>query len=130
MRTKRRRPFRLFREVSADLRPTMMRAACYSAFLVGVCAFSTNPTPMEYPKLIDLPMDTSPEGVVAGMGSTIFAGARSDGRIFKVDTATGEVVELVAPLPYGDPRNFGALGRWTHLRHDDQHGLLCWRALG
>eukprot|EP00962_Isochrysis_galbana_P019250 scaffold5608_cov145-Isochrysis_galbana.AAC.3 len=79
----------------------MLRACVYFSAVFGASAFSTTPTPepMEYLKLIDLPMDTLPEGVVGGVGSTIFAGSRSNGRIFKVDTATGEVVELVAPLP-------------------------------
>eukprot|EP00967_Tisochrysis_lutea_P060001 scaffold76604_cov31-Tisochrysis_lutea.AAC.1 len=44
-------------------------------------------------------MDTLPEGVTAGVGSILFAGSRANGRIFKVDTASGIVNELVAPLP-------------------------------
>jgi hypothetical protein len=72
----------------------MSRAFLAFLFAAGVAAL-----PATFPKLIDLPSDTLPEGIAAGRGTTLYAGSRLDGRIFKIDARIGLVEQLVAPLP-------------------------------
>jgi sugar lactone lactonase YvrE len=47
------------------------------------------------PGTIALPPGFQPEGVVAGAGTTLYAGSLADGSIFQVDVATGEGSVLV-----------------------------------
>jgi hypothetical protein len=70
--------------------------------LTGASGFSTIPEPQTYAKTIALPMDLQAEGVVGGQGAYLYAGSLADGRIMKVDTATGTVMEHVAALPPTD----------------------------
>lgn len=72
-----------------------------SALLGGVLGFSAMPED-GYPKTIALPNDALPEGVVGGEGSYLFAGSLADGRIWKIDTSSGSVMEHVAALPVNE----------------------------
>ena len=69
----------------------------------------------EFPETIALPNGFQPEGVVAGEGTTIYAGSLSGGAIYEADVATGEGSVLVA----------GEEGRITvGLTFDERTGYL------
>jgi sugar lactone lactonase YvrE len=50
-----------------------------------------------FPEVISLPNGFQPEGITVGPGTTLYAGSRATGAIYKVDLRTGEGESLVQP---------------------------------
>ena len=87
-----------------------------SLFGLLLCSFSSHAASPVFPEIIQLPNGFSPEGIVRGYGTEIFAGSLADGSIYKGDLRTGVGAILVAGTGSGNP----AVG----LSFDDRTGYL------
>lgn len=73
-------------------RMSVMLAVSLSLCLAVAASASAAPG---FPERIDLPDGWQPEGITAGMGTTVFAGSLADGAIWTADVRTGEGSVLV-----------------------------------
>jgi sugar lactone lactonase YvrE len=73
-----------------------------AATLLASAALAAAP----FPETIPVPAGSQPEGVAAGKGTTLYAGSRLDGSIYRADARTGEGAVVVP----GRPGERGAYG--------------------
>jgi hypothetical protein len=68
----------------------------FAMLLVTAGMAASAPMP-QFPEIIALPDGFQPEGVVAGRGTTLYAGSLATGAIFQADARTGQGAILVPP---------------------------------
>ena len=73
-----------------------------AATLLASAALAAAP----FPETIPVPAGSQPEGVASGKGTTLYAGSRLDGSVYRADARTGKGVVLVP----GRPLERGAYG--------------------
>src|SRR5690348_16975553 len=73
-----------------------------AATLLASAALAAAP----FPETIPVPAGSQPEGVAAGQGTTLYAGSRLDGSVYRADARTGKGAVVVP----GRPGERGAYG--------------------
>jgi hypothetical protein len=73
-----------------------------AATLLASAALAAAPFPETFP----VPAGSQPEGIASGKGTTLYAGSRADGSVYRADARTGEGAVLVP----GRPLERGAYG--------------------
>ena len=65
-----------------------------AATLLASAALAAAP----FPETIPVPAGSQPEGVASGKGTTLYAGSRLDGSVYRADARTGNARLIEAPL--------------------------------